>query len=560
MKNSNYSDWSNKDLVNEIKKLKERKTYGIVWEEEKTIEKFDIDSEKKLPILKEIHSKAIQTNKKRPTNILIEGDNYHALSILNYTHEKKIDVIYIDPPYNTGAKDWKYNNNYVDEEDGYRHSKWLSFMKKRLRLAKKLLKKNGILICAIDDNEFGSLGLLLDQIFPNKIKNTVIIVSNPHGVSRNGFSRNHEYAIFLLNKGQTINKRSAPEDNREINLRRSGNNSLRADSPTMFYPIFIDKKTKMIIGGGEVPEVDFHPNKRIIEKPNSYEIWPIDDHNIEKNWYYSKKRVNETGQKELFCKSVKGKLNVYFHHSNNSEQKYNSVWTDKKYDAGAYGSTLIKNIVGIQFPFPKSLHTMLDCLKAVIPNKDSIILDFFAGSGTTAHAVLQLNKEDNGNRKFILCTNNENNICTEVCYPRVKKVISGYKNLKEEKIEGLGGNLKYFKTDFVDGEPTDKNKKNLVDQCTEMLCLKEDCFDELKQTKNYSVFKNHEEKYFGIVYDDDGIEHLKKQIKSTGKKFNVYVFSLDDSAREEEFEDVRDMVDLQPIPEVMLNVYRRISK
>ena len=120
--------------------------------------------------------------------------------------------------------------------------------------------------------------------------------------------------------------------------------------------------------------------------------------------------------------------------------------------------------------------------------------------------------------------------------------------------------LLYFKTDFVDGEPTDKNKKKLVEQCTEMLCLKEDCFDELRHTKNYSVFKNHEEKHLGIIYDDDGIEPLKKQIKSTGKKFNVYVFSLDDSAREEEFEDVIDMVDLKPIPEVILNVYRRIFR
>ena len=127
-------------------------------------------------------------------------------------------------------------------------------------------------------------------------------------------------------------------------------------------------------------------------------------------------------------------------------------------------------------------------------------------------------------------------------------------------MKGLGGNLKYFKTDFVDGEPTDKNKKKLVEQCAEILCLREDCFEEIKHTKNYSVFKNHEDKYLGIIYDDDGIEPLKKQIKSLGKKFNVYVFSLDDSAREEEFEDVKGMVDLKPIPEVILNVYRRIFR
>ena len=164
MKNSNYSDWPKEDLVKEIKKLKKRKKYGLVWDEEKTKEKFDKDSENKLPILKEVKSKEIQTDGNTLTNILIEGDNYHVLSVLNYTHKGKIDVIYIDPPYNIG-KEFRYNDRLVDLEDAYRHSKWLSYMRKRLVLAKNLLKKSGVIFISIDDNEQARLKILCDEIF-----------------------------------------------------------------------------------------------------------------------------------------------------------------------------------------------------------------------------------------------------------------------------------------------------------------------------------------------------------------------------------------------------------
>lgn len=167
---------------------------------------------------------------------------------------------------------------------------------------------------------------------------------------------------------------------------------------------------------------------------------------------------------------------------------------------------------------------------------------------------MELNKLDGGDRKFILCTNDENGICTEVCYPRIKKVIQGYNNGKD-KIKGLDGNLKYYKTDFVDAKPTDRNKKKLVDKSTEMLCLKEDCFEEVKKDKDFRIFNNTQGKYLSIVYDDDGIEPFKKEVVKLKKKFVVYVFSLDESAREEEFEDVYRWVELKPIPAVILNVY-----
>ena len=190
-----------------------------------------------------------------------------------------------------------------------------------------------------------------------------------------------------------------------------------------------------------------------------------------------------------------------------------------------------------------------------------VVLDFFAGSGTTGHAVLELNKLDSGDRKFILCTNNEGNICNEVCYPRIKKVINNLEQEEKKKlVKNMPGNLKYFKTDFVDAEPTDKNKEKIVKKSTEMLCLKEDCFNEIESESNFCVFTNNKDKFLGIVYEDEGISKIKKVITKLNKKMIVYVFSLDDSAREDQFEDVKNLVELRPIPAVILNVYRRIFK
>ena len=612
MAKKDYKNWNKNDLIKEIEQLRKRKKYGLVWEDkqEDVVDRCKTE----LPVLEEVKSKEIITDPEKPMNLLIEGDNYHALSVLNYTHKGKIDVIYIDPPYNTGAKDWKYNNDYVDINDQWRHSKWISFMRNRLRISKSLLKKDGVMIIAIDDNELCTLSLLLDEIFPNKIKNTVAIVNNPHGVSRSGFSRCHEYALFLLNPGQVINKKSAPEDIRNINLRRSGNNSLRTDSPTMFYPIYIDKQNLKIIKVGDVPEKNFHPKVQTLEKDNCYEIWPIDNKNVEKNWYYSRKRVIENGDTELTFKWVKNQLHPYFKHSNNSEQTYKTVWTGTEYDAGAYGSTLVKNIVHNNFPFPKSINTVSDCLKAVLKKHDALILDFFAGSGTTGHAVLELNKQDNGNRSFIICTNNENRIAEEITLPRMQGVISGYKykgkekrvvyekkitvkgletfNLVIEHIEkfkkgndddkyevkiednfirlyrireiagfkkGLGGNLKYFKTTFVPADPTDKNRTKLTKKATEMLCIKEDTFKKVTSNEKYIIFCN-KKRYTGIIYDYLAIDDFKKEIVNIVGKFSVYIFSLSDDTFDEEFEDVKNKIKLSPIPEAILRVYRRIFK
>ena len=235
MAKNNYNNWTKEQLVDEVARLRKRKKYGLVWEDkpEDVVEQCKTE----LPVLKEVKNKAIAKDKNGPVNILIEGDNYHALSVLNYTHKGKIDAIYADPPYNTGAKDWKYNNSFVDINDGYRHSKWLSMMNSRLVLAKKLLKRDGVLICAIDENEQAHLGVLLENLFKDYEIHCITIVHNPRGVQGKNFSYTHEYAFFVFRRGlQVIGPRKINDDEKWwSNLRNWGNESLRSDARNCFY-------------------------------------------------------------------------------------------------------------------------------------------------------------------------------------------------------------------------------------------------------------------------------------------------------------------------------------
>lgn len=562
MAKADYQNYSKQELIKEIKKLRKRKKYGMVWEDKP--EEVALLCKEKLPVLFEDREKEIFTDEKKPVHMLIEGDNYHALSVLNYTHRGKIDVIYIDPPYNTGARDWTYNNDYVDINDQWRHSKWLSFMEKRLKLAKNLLKRNGVLICTIDENEHAPLGLLLQELFPNREIVCVTIMHNPGGIQGKNFSYCHEYAYFVHPKGGKYISTLKREDVPPVPLRDWGKDTARREAAkNCFYPIYV--KNKKIIGFGEVCSNDFHPKKsNVFRKDGVIEIYPIDTKGVERKWRFSRQSV-EGIKDELIFKKIKKKLVIL---RKKTDYRWKTVWTDSKYNANVYGTKLVNNIIKAKFPFPKSLYAVMDCIRAIIHDRDnSIILDFFAGSGTTGHAVLELNSLDNGKRKFILCTNNEDNagngrkIASDICYPRLKKIIKGYIGLHDNKqYGGLDGNLKYFRTDFVDAKPTDLNKKKLVDKSTEMLCIKEDCFYELKSEAYFRMFTNNEGKNLGVVYDDRGIEKFKQEIKASNKKFVVYIFSLDESAREEEFEEVQDLVKLKPIPAVILAVYKRIFR
>lgn len=340
---------------------------------------------------------------------LIEADNYHALQLLEYLYAGKVDCIYIDPPYNTGAKDWKYNNDYVDSSDAYRHSKWLSMMEKRLKLAKKLLNPStGILMVAIDDNELCPLGMLLREIFYGYKFFCITIVHNPNGNQGKNFAVQNEFVFFALPNGNQLLTLENRIDSPDIRPLRdvSGNNNMRTDAKNCFYPIYVENNK--IVGFGDVCRDNFHPASANIKRNDGIlEIYPIDASGKEKKWVFARQTVA----------SILDELRVQWNSSreiydiirHKTHFTYKTVWQKKKYNANSYGSKLIRSILGQKrFDYPKSLYTVEECIRAVSGNrKNALILDFFAGSGTTLHAVNLLNAEDGGHRRCIMVTNNE---------------------------------------------------------------------------------------------------------------------------------------------------------
>jgi len=544
-----YSKMTKEELIAELKRQKPKK-YGLLWEphDEDVVEQ----CKTKLPVLNEVTKRAIEKAPGELTNIIIEGDNYHALSVLNYTHQGKIDVIYIDPPYNTGAKDWKYNNDYVDENDTYRHSKWLSMMEHRLKIAKNLLSENGVLVCTIDENEHATLGVSLRELFPNKEIVSVTIIHNPGGIQGKNFSYTHEYAYFIYPSTGTFISNVKRNDVPPTPLRDWGKeSSMREAAKNCFYPIII--RDGVIVGFGDVSKEGYHPKLANTKgKDGTIEIYPIDRNGVERKWRYSRQSVEEI-KGELICQKIKDEWVIL---RDKRDYRWKTVWTDAKYNANVYGTQLVNKIIDTKFPFPKSLYAVEDCIKAVIHNKDSaIILDFFAGSGTTGHAVMKLNQEDGGKRQFILCTNNENKIAEEVTYPRIKKVISGYANEK-----GIPANVRYFKTDFVEkNDVSDDTRRALVERSTDMICVRENTFESKFDNTAYKIFTNGKS-VTGILFNLKKMEDFKKKIDTLKMPAHIYVFSVSNDAYEDDFEDLEVKHKIIPIPESILEVYRKLFK
>lgn len=554
------------ELEAQIRKLK-KNNLGLVFEDKK--EDVVEQSKIKVPVLKEVLKNRLNSDDAYPNNLMIEGDNYLALSVLSYTHKKNIDLIYIDPPYNTGAKNWKYNNDYVDKDDEYRHSKWLSFMRHRLNLAKNLLKDDGVLICAIDDNEQAHLGVLIEQLFPAHEQHAITIIHNPKGVQGTNFSYTHEYAIFVAPKNKkAIGDRSLTEEEIYVsNLRNWGNESERTDAKNCFYPIIL--KGGKIIGFGDVASNEFHPksaNEK--QKDGSIYIWPIDEKGVERKWRYARQSVEEIKDILQIKESRGGIVQIMIAKDYGT---YKTVWTDKKYDASEYGTKLLREILPkCDFDFPKSLYTVYDCLFAVVGSRPNAnVLDFFAGSGTTGHAVLEMNKIDGGNRKFILCTNNENNnggnggIAESVCYPRIKAVINGYKNKKNERVAGIPSNLFYYQTDLVDIEQIhkvpDEAKIRITYEAGEMIGVREDTLNEIEKNDWWQIFEGNG-KLTAIYFKEDKTKlgELIAKLEKKNLPTALYIFSWGKNEYKGEYSSAN--IRVEDIPEPIIEVYKEINR
>jgi len=402
------------------------------------------------PSLRQLDS--IGRGEGKPWHILLQADNYHALQTLLYTHEGKIDCMYLDPPYNTGARDWKYNNNYVDGTDPWKHSKWLSFMEKRLVMARRLLKPDGVIIITIDEHEVHHLGCLLEQTLPEFYRQMVTIVVNPKGVTQGRFSRVEEHAIFcfrgtatvkgirddLLTPVQELGSNKSP---RWKGLLRSGTNARRADRKNMFFPVIVDPARGAIVGVGETLLYPEKPNMKARIKGLPV-AWPIRSDGSEGNWgvgrdtlgkliekgyvrlgefdpkrgtwaisYLSKKPQQQIISGALVVTKFDKKRNaVEVEYAEARERQLKTVWHRSAHDAGAFGSDFLKNVFGEtgRFSFPKSVYAVRDALLAVVRDKpNAVILDFFGGSGTTLNAVNLINAAYGGQRQCILVTNNE---------------------------------------------------------------------------------------------------------------------------------------------------------
>lgn len=382
---------------------------------------------------------------------LIEADNYHALQLLEYLYAGKVDCIYIDPPYNTGARDWKYNNDYVDGTDAYRHSKWLSFMEKRLRMAKKLLNpKDSVLIVTIDEKEYLHLGCLLEEIFTEARIQMITTVISAKGVVRTGqFSRVEEY-IYILELGNSsvqpgiynmLDDEIKKEPDRSIEwlgFRRRAPQAKRNSRPNQFYPVFVSNSDGRIISIGDV--VKHGVDRNSIPVPEGCTaLWPLSRHGDERLWslvpeqarinfekgylrvnnWNSEKRTGtvyylpsgtiddiENGKAEIVGYNADGSVEAKYHSEGTTPPK--RVWNMKTHNAETYGTNILNAIIGKRFDYPKSLYAVHDSLRFYVERKkDALIIDFFSGSGTTLHAVNLLNAEDGGHRRCIMVTNNE---------------------------------------------------------------------------------------------------------------------------------------------------------
>ena len=510
-----HSDDDSLMAINSIERELTAKKYGLIWEEHQ--EEVDKKMETHIPVFSEVPEYEVMEDEHNTTfNFLLEGDNLHSLKLLEKTNRGKVNIIYIDPPYNTGNKDFVYNDEFVGREDLFRHSTWLSFMSERLRIAYKLLSKDGVIFVSIDDNEQAQLKLLMDEIFSED--NFIMCMprlTKKSGKTTSAYAKNHDYILVYTKRDQDIFVMEEHEDNAfkyadeyieergKYKLNQTLDYNSLSYSPSLDYPLEIE---------GEV----FYPG-------GSKELWEERQRGKHRRadwaWRWSKKlfqfgydngfvviKRKKDGSARIYTKTyLNAKIgknsngDFIIEHNKRVKATSSIEYIDNKYSNDNAKKDLSIFGLGDKFDYSKPVELIKKLIKAYYKN-NALVLDFFAGSGTTAQAVLELNKEDSGSRRFILCTNNENNICREVTYQRIKSILTGTMISEGEYSKKIKGNLKYYVTDFVDKE-SDELTNELLEHIVEMIQLE------------YGVSINNSQ--YIMVIDDDEMDELEEN-------FNYY--------------------------------------
>ncbi|MFF1818104.1 site-specific DNA-methyltransferase [Kribbella sp. NPDC058245] len=542
----------------------------------------------------------VERGGEKPSHLVINAENFHALEMLLYTHENKVDAIYIDPPYNTRDKDWKYNNDYVDSDDVYRHSKWLAFMERRLKLANRLLDPvNSVLIVTIDEKEYLRLGMLLEQIFPEARIQMVSATINPKGTSRpRMFSRVDEFIFFVLIGDAAVpdvmDEGAAGKPVRWRYLRREDEESIRGSRPRQFYPVFVDPDTAAIADVGEPIAPDVPASS--VEAPDGLvAVFPIREDGKEMEWGLTGPSLMKAARagfaratpghamqpfiiSYLTAPSIKkleaGELQVSGTRADGSKivvtpgakaSRPKTVWRETRHSAGDYGTKMLGALIpDRRFPFPKSVYAVEDTLRFFVGDKpEATVLDFFAGSGTTAHAVMRLNHADGGRRRCILVTNNEVSadeaaalrnqgyqpgddewealgICELVTKPRVRAAITGrtpdgdvvqgdYKFVDEFPMsEGFEENAEFFSLTYEDPDLISLGRK--FEAVAPLLWLKAGGYGAIigKAVKDWTL---PDGAIYGVLFDtDQWREFVDAIIKREYSVRHAYVVTDSDAA------------------------------
>lgn len=569
---------SNEEKTALLELIRGHKKYGLVWKDKP--EDIEERLREDLPVLVERNDEKvhpiISDNPDAPNHLIIEGDNLAALTELSYTHAGKVDVIYIDPPYNTGNKDFSYYDDflneyrkipYVEREDSFRHSKWLSFISKRLKMSKMLLSEVGVIFISIDDNEYANLKILADEIFGVGNCLSTLVWDLGAGTSAGHFTRAHEYILVYCKNREMIANFSGGEgiiDDRAIKKLSAKNHefeyTFRAGTKCEAVDGFElsgewggSEKTKLIRGRF------LCQNGQLVYDVTLSACWT--QKNQMDSFFSGKETFDSKGQRvvefyfrdngKLYCRKQRDKINP--------PSVLRGIATTKQ------GSSILKEILGdsvFDFPKPPELIKFLLSLR----HENATILDFFAGSGTTLHAVMQLNAEDGGKRTCILCTNNENDICENVTYERNRRVIEGYAKPNGEEVAGLDdNNLRYYRTEFLPRERSVKNMRELVHASTGLLCIKNDLYTEAPfggrkmNTKYARYFENTRQRML-VIYEERAVPFIADIIKTMpeGDKIKVYVFSHGSYAYDDEFAEVADRVELCALPQAIYDAYQKV--